>query len=63
MKGIIVPAQAKRMVREYESLGYALTDNPRIPGALALVDDEGDIVYIKTAQPFIGVSFANRTKK
>ncbi len=65
MKPVTVPAQCKRMVREYEAMGYSLCTaaEARIPGGLAMADGEGGIIYIKTAQPFIGVSFTNRETK
>ena len=64
MKPITPPPQCKRMIREYERMGYQLCTaaEARIPGGLALSDGAGDIIYIKTAQPFIGVSFLNRDK-
>lgn len=58
-----IPAQCKRMVREYERLGYTVCTaaEARIPGGLAMADGKGDVIYIKTTQPyFIGVSFKKR---
>ena len=56
-----VPYKCKRMVREYEADGFTLASDSSIPGALTMRKDKLTI-YIKTEEPFCGVSFLNRRK-